>query len=68
MMAKIGLEDIATSTTPESNKSHICNAIMVEGFDLAVIEPLRHPAPIGEAGRHLIDDLLAFVGKRGRYS
>jgi hypothetical protein len=22
MMAKIGLEDIATSTTPESNKSH----------------------------------------------
>src|SRR5216684_2528601 len=39
---------------------------MAEGFDRAVIEPLRHPARIGEARRHLVDDLLAFVGERGR--
>jgi len=37
-----------------------------EGFDRAVIEPLRHPACIGKARRHLVDDLLTFVGERGR--
>ena len=45
---------------------HIRNADVAEDVDRAVIEPLRHPARIGKARRHLVDDLLALVGERGR--
>src|SRR5215472_14216080 len=38
---------------------------MAERFDGAVVQPLRDPARIGEAGRHLVDDLFARIGERG---
>ena len=39
---------------------------VAEGVDRTVIEPLRRPAPVGQARRHLVNDLLARVGERGR--
>ena len=39
---------------------------MAECGDRAVEEALGDPARIGEAGRHLVNDLLALVIERGR--
>src|SRR5690349_7278995 len=45
---------------------HVGNALMTEHLDRAIEETLGDPARIREAGRHLIDDLLALVVERGR--
>src|SRR6516165_4243332 len=45
---------------------HIGDADMTERLDRAVVEPFCDPARIGEGGRHLVDDLLALIGKRSR--
>ena len=42
---------------------HVGNALVAECFDCAIEEALRHPARIGEARRHLVDDLLARIGE-----
>jgi hypothetical protein len=45
---------------------HGRDADVAEGVDRAVLGPLRPPALLGEARRHLLADLLAWVGQRGR--
>ena len=42
------------------------DADMAERFDRAVVKPLRDPTRVRQTNRHLIDDLLALVGERGR--